>query len=86
MTKANEKVDENSCLNRAYDDEPLFILRAKDPLFCNLINIWIEARVKYGLNSPYDNKIQEARNIMQLGSLWRKQNPDKIKVVKEKSK
>lgn len=40
MLKKDELAKPNSCLSRAEDDEPLFVLRASDPLAANLVRDW----------------------------------------------
>ena len=40
MVKRDELADPASCLNRAADDEPLFVLRASDPLAVNVVRDW----------------------------------------------
>lgn len=45
MNKQQIINDPNSCLNRAADDEPVFVLRANDPLAANLIRLWVQAYV-----------------------------------------
>ncbi|NDQ57314.1 MAG: hypothetical protein GZ088_09610 [Acidipila sp.] len=49
MRKRDEIADPNSCLNRALDDEWLFVFRW-----------WVEERVKLGLNTRADAQIVEA--------------------------
>jgi hypothetical protein len=50
MTKRENLADPNSCLNKAEDDEPLFILRASDPLAPALVRLWA---------SRHDRGVQE---------------------------
>lgn len=40
MRKTDELNDPMSCLNRANDDEPLFVLRANDALAPQLVRLW----------------------------------------------
>lgn len=42
MNKLDEINDPKSCLNKAADDEPIFVLRAKDPLAPLLVRRWAE--------------------------------------------
>lgn len=60
MIKSEELNDPNSCLNRAEDDEMLFVLRAKDPAAPNVIRFWVQHRYQLGLNCPEDKKVAEA--------------------------
>lgn len=40
MLKADELRDANSCLNKANVDEPVFVLRAKDPIAAQAVRLW----------------------------------------------
>ncbi len=56
-TKANP--DEFDCYDKAADDEPMFVLRAKDPLAPILVRLWADLR---GQVTPHNTlKIQSAR-------------------------
>lgn len=63
MEKRDELSDPSSCLNRARDDEWLFVLRAKDPTFSASIRWWIGERIRMGLNRHDDPKILEAEQV-----------------------
>lgn len=41
MKKADELSNPDSCLNRAADDEPLFVLKATDALAPTLVREWV---------------------------------------------
>lgn len=43
MIKAHELALSTSCLNKAHADEPLFVLRAHDPLFGAIVRLWAAA-------------------------------------------
>ena len=60
MRKKEEIADPNSCLNRAADDEILFVLRSKDATAPMVIRFWVEARIQMGLNRFDDPKLTEA--------------------------
>jgi hypothetical protein len=60
MTKLEEINDPRSCLNRAADDELVFVLRASDPAATVAVAAWMEARIALGENRPGDAKLQEA--------------------------
>ena len=60
MIKLQELSDPNSCLNRAKDDELLFVLLARDPAAPWAIRAWIDERVRLGKNAPDDAQIEEA--------------------------
>lgn len=61
------------CLQKAADDEPVFVLRAKDPTVLKLILEWIEAN----RNIQPKEKIDSAFNIIHEIAKWRSKNIDK---------
>jgi len=60
MRKLQELTDPNSCLNKAHEDELLFVLLARDPAAPVAIRAWINERCRLGKNSPDDAQIEEA--------------------------
>ena len=40
MTKAEELRNPHGCLNKAASDEPVFVLRAKDPIAAQVVRLW----------------------------------------------
>lgn len=74
MRKQDEIADPNSCLNRAHDDEPLFVIRAKDELSATLVRQWAETAAMTNAHEP--EKIQEARMLAESMENWRKENED----------
>jgi hypothetical protein len=40
MTKAEELRNPHGCLNKAAPDEPVFVLRAKDPIAAQVVRLW----------------------------------------------
>ena len=71
MIKRDEIADPNSCLNRAADDEPIFVLRAKDPLAAKLVEDWAARAVVAGL---HDDHSREAYRFAQGMRLWREKH------------
>lgn len=67
MLKRNELAVPFSCLNKAASDEPLFVLRANDPLFAPTVRLW--AAMADEVHSP--DKISDAHNIADEGDKWR---------------
>ena len=63
MRKRKEVTDPKSCLNRAFEDELIFVLLARDPAAPVAIQAWIEKRIELGLNTRDDPKLTEAQNI-----------------------
>jgi hypothetical protein len=60
MLKRDELTDPNSCLNRAADDELIFVLLARDVATPHGIREWSKERVARGKNQPEDAQIMEA--------------------------
>lgn len=60
MLKHLELSTEHSCLNKAEDNEPLFVLLGRDESSVAAINAWISHRVSSGKNNYSDPKIVEA--------------------------
>ena len=69
MRKRDELLSPDSCLNRARDDEQLFVLLGRDPAAPAAVLAWIDERIRLGKNKPDDPKIAEAqrwvKNVMQ---------------------
>lgn len=61
--------DPESCLNKAADDEPLFLLRGQDIFAPTLVRAWV---VLARLLSPFDGggKIREAEQCAAAMELW----------------
>ena len=59
MLKREELANPDSYLNRAADDEPVFILRGKDPIAVNAVRHWANEAEFQGRHKP--EKIAEAR-------------------------
>ena len=77
-TKANP--GQFDCYAAAADDEPLFVLRANDPLAPSLLRIWVELR---DMNFPWTtvlprarkheaDKLREALQCADAMAAWRK--------------
>lgn len=62
MIKCIELSDPKSCLNKAEQNEMIFVLRAKDPAAAATVRAWIKERISMGLNEYTDPKIQDAEN------------------------
>lgn len=60
MLKRDELVNPKSCLNKAMDDEYLFVLLQRDPAAQAAIMAWVNRRLALGLNQPSDKQIIEA--------------------------
>lgn len=72
MKKRDELMNPDSCLNRAGDDEPLFVIRAKDELSSTMVRQWAESAAMTNAHEP--EKIQEARMLAESMENWRKEH------------
>ncbi len=70
MLKKDEMTNPNSCLNKAAPDEPVFVLRANDPLAAGVVQAWRLRAIKRGLHEPA--KIEEAFKLIEEMNVWRK--------------
>ena len=60
----------SQCLMKAGDDEPIFVLRAKDPTAPQIVRAWVERN--QGLQ-PYE-KLNNAMFLADEMDEWRKEN------------
>lgn len=60
MIKKRELKDPRSCLNRALDNETVFVLLGRDASAPAAIKAWALDRVRIGKNAMRDHEIQEA--------------------------
>lgn len=71
MIKKLELTESNSCLNKALDDEQVFVILGRDPAAYEAIRAWCMERVRLGLNKPDDQKINDAMDCAMKMSLER---------------
>lgn len=67
MTKREELSNPASCLNKAAEDEIIFVLRSTDKLSPRLVRAWAEAAAMYGC-AP--EKVAEARLCADMMEQW----------------
>jgi hypothetical protein len=60
MIKRDEIEHPESCLNKARDDERLFVMLARDAAAPVAIRAWVAERLRLGKNKPTDPQIREA--------------------------
>lgn len=60
MRKIEELSCAKSCINRARDNEIVFVLLARDPAAPSTIRFWIEERIRLGINTPIDRQVIDA--------------------------
>lgn len=76
------------CYDKADPDEPLFVLRAKDPTAPDLVRLWVdtrrnEARIQgLKIDPEYEDKLEEALSCARAMEVWRLQN---VSVAPEQS-
>lgn len=81
MIKLDELHRGNSCLNKAADDEPLFVLRANDPLAPDLVRKWAERYFDskkdraFRLTDGQRAKTKEALELAVDMENWKKTHP-----------
>ena len=66
MLKKDELATPTSCLNKAGSHEPVFVLRAKDPLAAMTVRHW--ATMAHGFHEPA--KIDEAFSLAMEMDRW----------------
>jgi len=77
--KREELANPNSCLNKAADDEPVFVLRANDPVAAKIVRKWADEYVMEKTLASTDgvlthaqlSKAQEARGLANEMDAWR---------------
>lgn len=72
MKKCEEMREPKSCLNKAQSNEPLFVLRGKDPVGAATVRHW--ATMAEGIHEPA--KIQEALKLADQMDAWRNPPPE----------
>ncbi len=60
MRKSDDLSDPNSCLNRAKDDELIFVLLGRDRAAPVAVRAWVEERIRSGKNQRTDTTILDA--------------------------
>jgi hypothetical protein len=60
MIKSAERSNTNSCWNKAWDDELVFVLLERDESTPVAIRAWVADRLKRGKNKPNDPQIVAA--------------------------
>lgn len=75
MIKSEEISNPDSCLNKAGDEEPVFVLRAHDRTAPFTVRFWItQAR---GRGAP-EAKLKEAQEIVDEMEAWQAANGAKV--------
>lgn len=69
MKRLDEINRPGSCLNKAHDDEPIFVIRAKDPVGASTVRQWAIEAERSGMHG--DDKIADARALAEDMDDWR---------------
>lgn len=69
MIKKDELAHPTSCLNKAADDEPVFVLRAKDVLAPTVVACWAALAMREGVHEQA--RIEEAMDLSKAMREWR---------------
>jgi hypothetical protein len=69
MLKLEELMNRQSCLNKAEPEEPLFVLRAKDPNAAQTVRLW--ASMSVNMHEP--QKIDGAFMLADQMDKWRQE-------------
>lgn len=70
MLKRDVLKNPNSCLNKAAPDEPVFVLRAKDPLAAQTVRLWAQMNSHEHEHEKAMMAMKEAEEM----EMWRKKN------------
>lgn len=66
MLKHEEMSDPTSCLNKAADDEIIFVVLEQDDAAPDTIRFWVNKRIELGKNKPSDRKMTSALELADL--------------------
>jgi hypothetical protein len=55
-----------SCLNRADDNEMVFVLLGRDKAATKAVRAWIDERIRLGKNDPADPQIKDAEEWIKI--------------------
>lgn len=76
MLKKDELANPDSCLNRSADDEPIFVLRANDPLAAKIVREWafqyvtLKQKLEPSLTEKQRKKYREANELSAAMDRW----------------
>lgn len=76
-TKATEMNEPTSCLNKAADDEPIFVLRGQDACAIRTMEAWITEAERLGADAAKVRGVAEQAGAMLA---WQVQHPERVKV------
>jgi hypothetical protein len=67
MLKKDEIENPKSCLNKAADDEPVFVVKARDILAAGTVRYWVNSAIAHGVPKE---KWEEAQAIADQMDRW----------------
>jgi hypothetical protein len=76
VLKLKEIAEPNSCLNRAADDEPIFVLKSTDPLASSIVRTWAimywktKSAEPMGMTPKQRAKYEEAMTLASEMDVW----------------
>lgn len=74
-TKKEELANPNGCLNRSQDDEPIFVLVARDALAPEVVRLWAEKAILLGTPAA---KVDEALELVAQMEAWQAAHFSKV--------
>lgn len=84
MKKEDEQNQRDSCLNKAYADEYIFVILARDPAAQAAIRAWTIERIKLGLNDPVQAQLVEAFDLSVQMQIQRPEIRARLEADKER--
>jgi hypothetical protein len=79
VIKSEELTNPSSCLNKAKDDEPMFVLLGRDPDAADTVRDWIGRRLASGMNTIGDGQLAEALTFSEVMRAYQpKRSPSKL--------
>lgn len=80
MIKLDEETMPGSTWNNTHDDEPVFIIRARDKSSVQMVRIWMQVASLLGVGS---RKRHEAADLSSRMQEWQDLNPGLVEVPNE---
>jgi hypothetical protein len=71
-----DKPGQFDCYSHALDDEPMFVLLARDVTASVMVRMWAELRIALDKNEADDEQIAEAIDCAASMDAWRKRHAD----------
>lgn len=75
MIKRDELANPASCINKADDDEPVFVLRAQDALAPDIVWEWVKQAELHGVPPE---KVREAERLASDMEAWQRTHVAKV--------